>query len=162
PTARALRQAGNRVVAIVGGRSKEYVLLEQELLQVCERVYPATDDGSHGRHGLVTDVLAELLDDPEPIDRVLAVGPIPMMRAVAEMTRPRGIETVVSLNPIMVDGTGMCGGCRVLVNGSTKFACVDGPEFDAQLVDFDVLAARNNTYQGFELAQLAGSQSEPL
>jgi ferredoxin--NADP+ reductase len=162
PIARALLHAGNRVLAIVGGRSKDYVLLEEELREICNRVYPTTDDGSYGRQGLVTDVLRELIDGPEKIDRVLAVGPIPMMRAVSEMTRPSRIETVVSLNPIMVDGTGMCGGCRVLVEGVTKFACVDGPEFDAHLVNFEVLAARNTAYEGYELARVAGSSWSPL
>lgn len=151
PVARALRDAGNRVIAIIGGRSREQVILEAELSEVCETVLPATDDGSYGRHGLVTDVLDDLIKKGETIDQVIAVGPVPMMRAVADLTRLHQISTTVSLNPIMIDGTGMCGGCRVLVGGATKFACVDGPEFDAHDVDFDVLAARNRAYQGFEL-----------
>ena len=150
PTAVALAEAGNDVTAIIGGRSREYVILEQELGAVCRAVYPTTDDGSYGYHGFVTDKLAELLATDSPIDYVMASGPVPMMRAVAEVTRPSGIETVVSLNPIMVDGTGMCGGCRVSVGGETKFACVDGPDFDAHLVDFDLLARRNRTYGAFE------------
>ena len=152
PSASALAAVGNRVIAIVGGRSKPHVILEGELNEVCDRVIPVTDDGSHGVHGLVTDVLATVLTS-EPVDRVLAIGPIPMMRAVAELTRPAAIPTVVSLNPIMIDGTGMCGGCRVLVEGETRFACVDGPEFDAHQVDFDVLARRNRAYTTFEAAE---------
>ena len=129
PTAVALAEAGNDVVAIVGGRSREYVILEEELQRICSAVYPTTDDGSYGYHGLVTDKLAELLGSDFPPDYVMASGPVPMMRAIAETTRPYGVETVVSLNPVMVDGTGMCGGCRVSVGGETKFACVDGPDF---------------------------------
>jgi ferredoxin--NADP+ reductase len=110
----------------------------------------ATDDGSYGHHGLVTDVLRKLLDEGVRIDFVLAVGPTPMMKAVADLTREHGIPTMVSLNPIMVDGTGMCGGCRVEVGGETKFACVDGPEFDAHQVNFDLLAKRQATYKGEE------------
>ncbi|VAW01476.1 NADH-dependent reduced ferredoxin:NADP+ oxidoreductase subunit A [hydrothermal vent metagenome] len=150
PTAVALAEAGNDVVAIIGGRSREYVLLEDEMQEVCAEVYATTDDGSYGYHGFVTDKLAELIADGPAIDHVIAVGPIPMMRAVAGVTRPHGIDTVVSLNPIMVDGTGMCGGCRVSVGDETKFACVDGPDFDAHLVDFDLLDRRNKTYTAFE------------
>lgn len=150
PTAVALAQAGNDVIAIIGGRSREYVLLEDEMQAVCSEVYPTTDDGSYGYHGFVTDKLSELIASGRDIDHVMAVGPVPMMRAVAEVTRPHGIDTVVSLNPIMVDGTGMCGGCRVSVGGETKFACVDGPDFDAHLVDFELLARRNKTYTTFE------------
>ena len=150
PTAAALHEAGNEVIAIVGGRSREYVILEDELQAISDEVLPATDDGSYGEHGFVTDVLQRLIDDGRTIDRVLAIGPIPMMRAVAEVTRPQSIPTIVSLNPIMVDGTGMCGGCRVAVGGETKFACVDGPEFDAHAVDFEVLTLRNRAYLDFE------------
>lgn len=150
PNAVALADAGNEVIAIAGGRSAEYVILEDELRTVCASVHPTTDDGSYGLHGLVTDRLAELLSLGSHIDRVMAAGPVPMMRAVAEVTRPAGIPTVVSLNPIMVDGTGMCGGCRVSVGGATRFACVDGPEFDAHQVDFDLLERRNRAYEPFE------------
>jgi ferredoxin--NADP+ reductase len=150
PTAVALAEAGNDVIAIIGGRSHEFVILDEEMRAVCTDVHPTTDDGSYGYHGLVTDKLTELLSAGDPIDYVMAAGPVPMMRAVADVTRPHGIETVVSLNPIMVDGTGMCGGCRVSVGGETRFACVDGPEFDAQLVDFELLARRNQTYGAFE------------
>jgi ferredoxin--NADP+ reductase len=150
PTAVALADAGSDVIAIIGGRSRQYVILEEELRAVCTGVHPTTDDGSYGYHGLVTDKLVELLSDGHRIDYVMAAGPVPMMRAVAEVTRPHGIDTVVSLNPIMVDGTGMCGGCRVAVGGETRFACVDGPEFDAHLVDFELLERRNRTYGAFE------------
>jgi len=118
--------------------------------KVCDEVYPTTDDGSYGYHGFVTAKLKDLIDSGKKIDFVLAIGPIPMMKAVAETTRPYGIKTVVSLNPIMVDGTGMCGGCRAQVDNKTVFVCVDGPEFDAHLVDFDTLARRNRTYNDDE------------
>jgi ferredoxin--NADP+ reductase len=150
PVTAALKQAGNEVVAVVGGRSRDYVILEEELRAVADEVLPCTDDGSYGYHGFVTARLQDLIDEGRRIDYVLAVGPIPMMRAVAEVTRPYGIRTVVSLNPIMVDGTGMCGGCRVAIGGETKFACVDGPEFDAHQVDFDLLARRNDAYVWWE------------
>lgn len=155
PTAKALAEAGNTVITVLGARTRDLLILEDELRAVSTALYPATDDGSYGHHGLVTDVLAGLVDPdagPEhgPVHHVLAIGPVPMMRAVAEVTRPRGIPTVVSLNPIMVDGTGMCGGCRVSVGGVTRFACVDGPEFDAHLVDFDLLARRNRAYASWE------------
>ncbi|MDH3731313.1 MAG: sulfide/dihydroorotate dehydrogenase-like FAD/NAD-binding protein, partial [Acidimicrobiia bacterium] len=124
-------------------------ILEEELGATSDQVHPCTDDGSYGFAGFVTARLSEVIA-AEPIDRVLAIGPIPMMAAVAEMTRPRGIPTIVSLNPIMVDGTGMCGGCRVRVGGESRFACVDGPEFDAHQVDFDLLAKRNTAYEAWE------------
>lgn len=146
PTAKALKEAGNHVISIIGGRSKEYVILEDEMKNVSDEVYPTTDDGSYGFHGFVTQKLQELIDEGRKIDFVLAIGPIPMMKAVADVTKPYGIETVVSLNPIMVDGTGMCGGCRATVGGKTVFVCVDGPEFDAHEVDFDVLTKRNKMY----------------
>lgn len=153
PIVTALRQAGNEVVAIVGGRSREYVLLEEELEATGATVVACTDDGSHGRPGFVTDALAEIIAD-RSVDIVFAAGPVPMMRAVGEVTRPGAIRTIASLNPIMVDGTGMCGGCRVDVGGETLFACVDGPEFDAHLVDFDLLARRNQAYVDIERQQL--------
>ena len=149
PVAVANHAVGNRVIAIVGGRSSDYVILQRELAAVCDEMLMCTDDGSLGVRGVVTDVLARVLEC-EPVHKVVAIGPIPMMRAVGELTRPTGIETIVSLNPIMVDGTGMCGGCRVLIGTSTRFACVDGPEFDAHEVDFEVLARRNRSYLGFE------------
>jgi ferredoxin--NADP+ reductase len=154
PTAVALKQAGNQVISIIGGRTREHVILEDEMRAVCDEVYPTTDDGSYGYHGFVTDKLRELLDAGRQVDFVLAIGPVPMMKAVADVTRERGIQTVVSLNPIMVDGTGMCGGCRVSVGGETRFACVDGPEFDAHEVDFDLLTSRNRSYLDFEKRRL--------
>jgi len=150
PIARALAQAGNRVVAINGARTKDAVILVDELHKFCERVEICTDDGTLGYHGMVTTVLQQLLEEYGKVDFVLAIGPAPMMRAVAEMTRPLVIPTMVSLNPIMIDGTGMCGGCRVEVGGERKFACVDGPEFDGHLVDFDLLMARQKVYRDFE------------
>lgn len=160
PTAVAFKQAGNRVLTVLGARTRELVILEDELAAVSDRLLIATDDGSHGRAGLVTDALADLLAE-ERIDRVLAIGPVPMMRAVAELTRPLGIKTIVSLNSIMVDGTGMCGGCRVLVGGTSRFACVDGPEFDAHEVDFTVLAQRNAAYREAERASLQAFLEHP-
>ncbi|HWR01120.1 MAG TPA: sulfide/dihydroorotate dehydrogenase-like FAD/NAD-binding protein [Chlorobaculum sp.] len=146
PTAAALKQAGNYVITINGARNKDLVILEQEMKAVSDEAYITTDDGSYGFNGFVTQKLQELIDSGRKIDFVLAIGPIPMMRAVAEVTRPYHIRTMVSLNPIMIDGTGMCGGCRVTVDDQIKFACVDGPEFDAHLVDFKNLSDRNRIY----------------
>lgn len=160
PTAVALQQAGNRVIGILGARTRDLVILEAEMGAVCDRLVVTTDDGSCGRQGLVTEALAEIAA-AERIDRVLAIGPIPMMRAVAEVTRPLGIKTIVSLNSIMVDGTGMCGGCRVLVAGASKFACVDGPEFDAHEVDFAVLQQRNAMYREAEAEALRAFLDDP-
>jgi ferredoxin--NADP+ reductase len=150
PTAVALKRAGNRIVSILGGRTRALVILEDEIRATSDAVFVTTDDGSYGEKGLVTDKLQALLAAGERIDYVLAIGPIPMMRAVAETTRPHGVRTVVSLNSIMVDGTGMCGGCRVSVGGKSQFACVDGPEFDAHQVDFQNLADRNAMYRDME------------
>jgi len=146
PQAKALKDAGNQITAIIGARTKELVILEEEMNAFSDQVLVCTDDGSYCSLGLVTDELQALLDADTSIDYVLAVGPLEMMKAVAEITRPYGIKTTASLNSIMVDGTGMCGGCRVSVGDTIKFACVDGPEFDAHLVDFDVLINRNNAY----------------
>jgi ferredoxin--NADP+ reductase len=154
PSAAAFKRAGNRVIAIVGGRNKELVILEQELRAVSDSVMITTDDGSYADKGFVTDKLRQLLENGVRIDLVLAIGPIPMMRAVAEMTRKENIRTVVSLNTIMIDGTGMCGGCRVLVDGKSEFACVDGPEFDAHKVNFEVLVQRNGMYREAEQRSL--------
>jgi ferredoxin--NADP+ reductase len=154
PTAVALKQAGNRVVSILGGRTRSLVVLEDEIRATSDVLHVTTDDGSYGEQGLVTDKLKALVAGGERIDYVLAIGPIPMMRAVAETTRPHGIKTVVSLNSIMVDGTGMCGGCRVSVDGRSQFACVDGPEFDAHRVDFQNLANRNAMYRDMEARAL--------
>lgn len=150
PTAAALKRAGNRVLTIIGGRSKDLVVLESEMREVSDAVLVTTDDGSYGDKGLVTDKLKHLIGNGTHIDLVLAVGPIPMMKAVADVTRKENIRTIVSLNPIMIDGTGMCGGCRVLINGKSQFACVDGPEFEAHEVDFDVLVQRNAMYREAE------------
>jgi ferredoxin/flavodoxin---NADP+ reductase len=150
PTATAMKRAGNRVISIVGARTKEMVILEREMRQVSDAVMVTTDDGSYAEKGFVTDKLRQLIENGTRIDLVLAVGPIPMMRAVAEVTRQEKIRTIVSLNPIMIDGTGMCGGCRVLIDGKSEFACVDGPEFDAHRVDFAVLVQRNAMYRAAE------------
>ncbi len=154
PTAVALKQAGNHVITINGARSKDLVILEEEMKAVSDEAYITTDDGTYGHHGFVTDMLQKLIDDGTKIDFVLAIGPIPMMKAVSDLTKPHGIKTIVSLNPIMIDGTGMCGGCRVAVGGKVKFACVDGPEFDAHDVDFKNLTDRNRMYQEYEKKSL--------
>ena len=154
PTAVALKKAGNRVLSILGGRTRALVVLEDEIRRTSDALHVTTDDGTYGEKGLVTDTLRALIEGGAPIDYVLAIGPIPMMRAVAETTRPRGIKTVVSLNSVMVDGTGMCGGCRVSVDGRSQFACVDGPEFDAHRVDFQNLANRNAMYREMESRSL--------
>jgi ferredoxin--NADP+ reductase len=148
PIAQGLQQRGVSVLSIIGGRSREWVIFENELKRLGE-VVVCTDDGSYGRHGFVTDAAKDALA-AGGINIVYAVGPVPMMRAVVNLTRPLGVHTIVSLNPIMVDGTGMCGGCRVGVGGQTLFACVDGPEFDGHLVDFDLLIDRLTTYREFE------------
>ncbi len=154
PTAHALKQAGNHVIFIEGARSAEMVVFEEEVRQASHETYLMTDDGSYGEQGLVTMKLNGLIDVARKIDFVLAVGPVPMMRAVARITYPLGIKTMVSLNSIMVDGTGMCGGCRVLLGNESKFACVDGPEFDASLVNFEVLMQRNAMYRDKECESL--------
>ena len=153
PIAQALSRRGVRVTTVIGGRSKEWVIFEAELRRL-GTVVVCTDDGSYGRKGFVTQAAADLLA-AGGVDIVYAVGPVPMMRAVGELTRPAGIRTVVSLNPLMVDGTGMCGGCRVTIGGKTFFACVDGPEFDGHQVDYDQLADRITTYREFEQAAAA-------
>ena len=155
PTAAALKQAGNKVISIVGARNKELVILEREMREVSDVLMITTDDGSYADKGFVTDKLRQLIQNGVPINLVLAIGPIPMMRAVADMTRSERIRTLVSLNPIMIDGTGMCGGCRVLAEGKSKFACVDGPEFDAHQVNFAVLVQRNGAYRSQEQQSLA-------
>jgi ferredoxin--NADP+ reductase len=154
PTAVALKAAGNHVITINGARTKDLVILEDEMKAVSDEAYITTDDGSYGYHGFVTGKLKELLENGRQINFVLAIGPVPMMRAVAEVTKPYNIKTVVSLNPIMIDGTGMCGGCRVSVGGKVKFACVDGPEFDAHEVDFKNLTDRNRMYARYESQSL--------
>ena len=148
PLVKALAEAGNRITTIIGGRSRRLIILSDELSPLSETFLVTTEDGSLGIKGFVTGPLSDLLADPERVPQaVFAVGPVPMMKAVAEMTRGPGIETIVSLNPIMIDGTGMCGGCRVKIGAEIKFACVDGPEFDAHLVDFDGLSDRLSSYR---------------
>ena len=152
PIAQALAAAGVRVTSVIGGRSREWVILEEEL-RTAGDVVVCTDDGSYGRQGFVTTALDDVCRSG-PVDEVYAVGPVPMMRACAEVTRPLGVRTTVSLNSIMLDGTGMCGGCRVSIDGHSQYACVDGPEFDGHAVDFDLLADRLTTYREFEQAAL--------
>jgi ferredoxin--NADP+ reductase len=146
PIARALKNAGNGIISILGARSKELIFWEDVLGSVSQRLIVTTDDGSYGRKGVVTEPLREILDSGEKIDRVVAIGPVVMMKFCSLTTAPFGVKTVVSLNPIMVDGTGMCGCCRVSVGGETRFACVDGPDFDGHKVDWDLLTARQRIY----------------
>ncbi len=146
PIATAIKTAGNRLLSIVGARTKDLLILEDEMRPISDEIVVTTDDGSYAKKGFVTSALQEFIDRGEKIDLCIAIGPVPMMRAVAEVTRPHGIKTVVSLNPIMVDATGMCGACRVSVGGKTKFVCVDGPEFDGHEVDFKELVMRNRAY----------------
>ena len=150
PTAQAFKEAGAEVDVIIGFRSKDIVILEDEFRAASDNMYLMTDDGSYGEHGFVTVKLQQLLEAGNQYDCVLAIGPIPMMKFVSKTTEPFGVHTMVSLNPIMVDGTGMCGGCRVTVGGETKFACVDGPEFDGHKVDFAELMSRNSLYRSRE------------
>ena len=149
PQAKALYNMGVDTTVIAGFRSRDIVILEEEMRAVSNNYYVTTDDGSYGRQGFVTDVLKELISEDD-YDLVIAIGPIPMMKFVSLTTKEKGIKTIVSLNPIMIDGTGMCGGCRVNVGGEIKFACVDGPDFDGHLVDFDELSRRNALYKGEE------------
>ena len=150
PSAKALFNNGAKVDVIAGFRSKDIVILEDEFKAVCNRLFITTDDGTYGEKGFVTNKLQELIDAGNNYDLVIAIGPIPMMKFVSKVTEPYNIKTLVSLNPIMIDGTGMCGGCRVTVGGEIKFACVDGPDFDGHKVDYDELMQRNSTYREFE------------
>ena len=147
PSAQAFKDAGIETDVIIGFRNKDIVILEDEFKQASDNLYLMTDDGSYGEHGFVTVKLQQLLESGKQYDEVLAIGPIPMMKFVAKTTEPFGVKTIVSLNPIMVDGTGMCGGCRVTVGGEVKFACVDGPDFDGHKVDFAELMNRNSVYR---------------
>jgi ferredoxin--NADP+ reductase len=160
-TAAALKKAGNRVISIVGARTRELIILQREMGEVSDVLMITTDDGSYADKGFVTEKLRQLIDNGTPIDLVLAVGPIPMMKAAAELTREARIRTIVSLNPIMIDGTGMCGGCRVLIDGKNEFACVHGPEFDAHRVNFDVLVQRNAMYREAEQKAMAEFNRRP-
>ncbi|UCF50317.1 MAG: sulfide/dihydroorotate dehydrogenase-like FAD/NAD-binding protein [Thermoplasmatales archaeon] len=146
PIVRELKQMGNYVITILGARNEKLLMLEKEVEEFSDELYITTDDGSKGQKGFVSDVLQKLIDDGQKINMVMAIGPVIMMKVVANVTRPYKIKTLVSLNPIMVDGTGMCGGCRVSVGDETKFACVDGPEFDGHKVDYDNLMLRNRRF----------------
>ena len=146
PIARAMRQKGNKIISILGARSQDLLFWEDKLRSLSDQLIVTTDDGSYGRKGVVTGPLKELLESGEKVDRVIAIGPSIMMKFCSLTTEPFGIKTIVSLNPIMVDGTGMCGCCRVSVGGETKFACVDGPDFDGHQVDWDLLFARQRIY----------------
>ena len=150
PITRALKKAANTVYTILGARTKDLIILEREMAEVSNALFISTDDGSYKRKGFVTDHLKDLLQSPLGIEAVYAIGPLPMMKAVSNLTERYGVKTLVSLNAIMVDGTGMCGGCRVTIDGKMKFACVDGPEFDGHLVDFDELMMRNRSYVDLE------------
>ena len=154
PIACGLKDAGNRITTILGARSEELLILKKEFEAVSNSLYIATDDGSFGKKGFVSDVFKELTDNGERFDAAFVIGPVPMMKVTSQLTLAAGIRTYVSLNPIMVDGTGMCGGCRVTVSGKTKFACVDGPEFDAAGIDWNEMGKRLTSYRGFEQSSL--------
>ncbi len=147
PSAKALHQKGAEVDIIAGFRNKDLIILEKELEKSASRVFITTDDGSNGRQGFVTDMLKQLIEEGNQYDLVIAIGPLVMMKFVSKLTKEYGIKTIVSMNPVMIDGTGMCGGCRVTVGGETKFACVDGPDFDGHLVDFDEAMRRQQMYR---------------
>jgi ferredoxin--NADP+ reductase len=156
PIARAFKEIGNHVISIIGARTKDLLIMEEEMKKVSDELLITTDDGSYGRPGLVTDALKDLLDEKKDVKLIVAIGPIPMMKFVCKTTEPYGVKTVVSLNTIMVDATGMCGACRVTVGGKKRFCCVDGPEFDGHQVDFDELMKRQASYlkeerQSYEL-----------
>lgn len=155
PILKAFKDSLSPVTSIIGAQTKNLLILEDEIRQLSEQTIVTTDDGSYGMHGFVTDALKKLMSNGKAIDAVIAIGPVPMMRAVCKVTQEAGIKTIVSLNSIMVDGTGMCGGCRVMVGGKMRFVCVDGPEFDGHAVDFDELTARLKSYLEFEKEALA-------
>jgi len=161
PEVKAFAEAGNEIISILGARSKDLLFLVEEIRSLSSELHIATDDGSLGRHGLVTDVLRGLLEGGEKYHYCIAIGPLPMMKATSQLTKEFNLPTLVSLDPIMVDGTGMCGGCRVTVGGEVKFACVDGPDFDGHLVDFDELAQRKRAYVAEERC-LLDQQAEAL
>jgi ferredoxin/flavodoxin---NADP+ reductase len=160
PIAKALQQAGNRVTSIIGARTRDLLILEEEMRDASAELIVATDDGSYGFHGFVSTVLQNLIDKGERIDQVFAIGPVPMMRVVCNVTKPYGIKTIVSLNAIMVDATGMCGACRVDVGGKTRFTCVEGPEFDGHEVDFDLLTCRLRMYGEHECQSMDNYRCE--
>ena len=151
PQAKKLHNMGAEVHVIAGFRDRSFIILEEELKAVSDQLIITTDDGSNGTKGFVTERLQELLDDGEEYDAVIAIGPLVMMRAVCEVTKPQKVHTIVSMNPVMIDGTGMCGGCRVIVGGETKFACVDGPDFDGHLIDWNSAINRQKMYQAQEM-----------
>jgi len=153
PVAKKLHALGAEVHSVVGFRNKDLVILEDQFKAVSDRFVVRTDDGSYGTKGLVTDALKELIEQGEQYDEVIAIGPLVMMKFICKLTKEYGIKTTVSMNPIMIDGTGMCGGCRLTVGGETKFACVDGPDFDGHLVDFDEAMERGSMYRSFETEQ---------
>lgn len=150
PIAQSMKQAGNKIISILGARNKSLIIMEEEMRKASDEVIIVTDDGSYGEKGFVTQALQKLIDNGEKIDMVVAIGPPIMMKFVADVTRPYNIHTLVSLNTIMIDGTGMCGGCRIVYDGQNKFVCVDGPEFDAHKVDFDNMMARQGAYKKYE------------
>lgn len=161
PIAQAYKKAGNKVITIIGARNKELLFYEAEHKAVADELNVCTDDGSYGHHGFVSDVLKKLLDDKVGIGMIMAIGPVPMMRVVANLTKGYDVPTWVSLNPLMVDGTGMCGGCRVSLAGETKFACVDGPDFDGHKVDFDLLTKRLSAYKDQERKSMHRFLADP-
>lgn len=161
PIAQAWKEAGNKVITILGARSKEILFYEDEHRAIADETHVCTDDGSYGQKGYVSDVLQKLIDDGRKIGMIMAIGPVPMMRVVANLTKKYEIPTWVSLNPLMVDGTGMCGGCRVKIGDETKFACVDGPDFDGHLVDFEMLIKRLASYKEQERAAMKKFVADP-
>jgi len=161
PIAQAYKEAGNKLHTIIGARNKSLLFYEEEHRAEADQLHVCTDDGSYGLHGFVSDVLKKLIDGGEKIDMIMAIGPVPMMRVVSNLTRQYGVPTWVSLNPLMVDGTGMCGGCRVRIGGETKFACVDGPDFDGHKVDFDLLTSRLSAYRDQERAAMKRLLEDP-
>lgn len=160
PVIKSLKEAGNKVTAVIGARNKDLIILEKELKAACDELLFATDDGSYGTKGLVTDVLKNIVEN-ETVNIVYAIGPVPMMRAVANLTKEKEIKTLVSLNPIMVDGTGMCGACRVTVGGKTRFACVEGPEFDAHQVNWAELISRLSLFRDLEKVSFENFKHNP-
>ncbi len=158
PQAKKLKEKGAEVTVIAGFKNSEFVILEDELAKVSDRLIITTDDGSNGLKGFVTDRLSELLENGESFDGVIAIGPLMMMRAVCNLTKEYGIPTTVSMNPVMIDGTGMCGGCRVIVDGEVKFACVDGPDFDGHKIDWDIALNRQNMFKDYEKHSFAEGQ----
>ena len=160
PIAKALGEIGNKIISILGARTQELLFYEDEVKQISDELIVCTDDGSYGRKGLVTEMLKQIIDRGEDLKLVVAIGPVPMMKFVSLMTKEYEIPTIVSLNPIMIDGSGMCGCCRVVVDGQTKFACVDGPEFDAHKVDFDLLTKRLASYRDEEIESYERYQHE--